>query len=182
MKVLSSIFAFSLLSACGGGGGDGSEGTANARYNGNWGGVCDYDADFEEAEEITLSINGTKAIVSYAAYPTSNCSGSVSDSAEVEYVFDFIGTQNPSTGICAVDDKVNAKIISAKINDLRLTGEQINDLIAEEAGDIGFPEFLLFCVSPDGDFLYSYDDESGDGSTEANRPTQIDVNDFIKRQ
>jgi len=183
-NIVATVFTITILSACGGGGGNGNDdafdGTANARYDGEWGGVCEFD-DFSDFLIATLSIDGTRATIDFESYPTSDCSGNPSDVGQIVYGLDFVGTQSPSTGVCEIDDQVNTDLVSASANGNSLNSSELNLLRDSgiEAG--GFPEFSLFCVNPDEDTLYVFDINSGDGSSEANRPTQIDDTDFITR-
>lgn len=183
-NIVLSIFSIGLLSACGGGSSnsDAFDGSANTRYDGKWAGVCEFDTDFFESDIYSITIDGTKATIDFETYPTSDCTGNTSDEGQIVYALDFVGTQNPSTGVCEVDDQINTTIISAKANGISLTSSQLNFIAgnAIEAG--GFPEFILLCVNPDGDTLYAFDEASGDGTTEANRPNQIDLNESVSRQ
>ena len=184
MGLTSTIFVTGLLTACGGGGGSSNSnftGTANAIYDGTWGGVCEYDSDFMEADIFLLTIDGTRATIDFDTYPTSDCSGTASDNGQIVYSLDFVGTQNPSTGICEIDDLVNTKIVSANANGVSLSESQINQIKDLAVDDGGFPDFSLSCISPDGNDLYFFDEASGDGKTEATRPIQIDDTESISR-
>lgn len=185
LKVTSIIIATGFIVACGGGGGgggnDNDNGTPNVSYNGDWGGVCEYDADFNEADFFTLTIDGTKATIDFKTYPTSDCSGSASETGEIVYSLDFVGTQNPSTSVCEVDDLVNTEIVSAKYNGNSLTDSQLDLIRNAGADEGGFPAYSLFCINPLGDTIYFFDVNSGNGATEATRPTLIDDTESVNR-
>ncbi len=177
------LFSIGLLSACGGGGGsDDFDGTTNARYDGEWSRGCIFDPDFNEGDIFTITIDGARATIDFASYPTSDCSGNASDTGEIVYSLDFVGTQSPSTGVCAIDDEVNTEIISARANGISIPSSQLNAIVANGLDQGGLPKFILLCVNPDGDTLYAFDETSGDGKTEATRPNKIDTTEFVGRQ
>lgn len=178
------IFIFSvitvLMTACGGSSASFDAPTPNARYNGSWGGLCEYDAFFMEADLVTLTIDGTTATVDIETYPTSDCSGVPDYEAQIVYGIDFVGTQAPSSAVCSVDDLVNVSVNAISIDGVAFTQAEIDAAINDPDYD-GFPAFALFCVDPAGTNLYGYDETSGDGDTEATRPTTIDPLDPISK-
>ena len=175
------ISTISLLTACGGGSSQTeSTGTPNPKYNGEWGDVCEYNAAFMEARILNVKIDDTTATIDFESYDNSSCSGNPINTGQIKYAIDFVGTQSPSTGVCPIDDKANAEITGYIANGISLTQAQI-ELIQTSSLNDGLPEYGLFCINEANDTLYFPDLTSGDGTSDATRPTQIDDTESIPR-
>lgn len=174
------IAVIGALTACGGSSASFDASSENARYNGSWGGICEYDAFFQEADLVILNIDGTTATVDIETYPTSDCSGAPDFEGQIVYGIDFVGTQAPSSAVCSVDDLVNVTVNAISIDGIAFTQAEIDAALNDPDYD-GFPAYALFCVDDAGTNIYSYDETTGDGTSEATRPTAIDPLDPISR-
>jgi len=179
-SLLLSIFTSSALlglTACGGGG---SSAPVFNKFDGSWQGVCD-SLDSTSSFQQVLTIKGTNATSAIDAFSQANCQGSpikVQATATLEY-------QGATAVSNACDNNGEAEKIKASFNSVTIgTGKPITGdatiraLLASQNINV-VPAYNLMCLDS-GKLLTG--DVSGtlDGTTEALRPDEMDLEGFTK--
>ena len=169
-----------FLVGCGGGSDSGS--SSFSTFNGTWSNGCEYDQDFGESDLITVTINGSSATVEGLTYENDNCSGTPSSSGSAPFNLSYQGSIALSD--CYNGQKINATLeFPVVVNGTTYTETIFNALPDEVKDGIGLSaDYDLLCTNQAGTILYGGDDETGDGTSDATRPTSADLTEGLNKQ
>ena len=162
------------LTACGGGGGGSSSDASNTEpntttkhtFDGTWKGSCDYDADLNEADQLTVTINGNVNTLQIKTYKTSDCSDTAFSTVNATFDTQYKGEYATSSCIA---EKVDLKATAANINGTVLNATQLESISST------IPPYQLVCIDSTGALRFSNTEGALDGSTPEKRPTTVDM-------
>lgn len=171
-KVLFGCIASTLLVACGGGGS--SKAQSISTYNGNWktSPACMYDADDNIAIKMTINIMGSSLVATGYGYNTSDCSDVSFFKTISNYSLKYGDDKTNASSICSNTKEVDITLTGGSINGITKTAQEISAISNEP-----IKRYDLICTS--GNNLYGGDGSTKDGTSPANRPTQIDDTDAL---
>lgn len=181
---IGAIFSVLLLSGCGGESYapnlNWDDGTTITTFDGTWSNGCEYDQFFGTGDILTLEINGPSATISLATYGTDDCSGDPTGSASAPFNISYPGEIVLSD--CYNGEKINASLdFPITLDGVPLTEEQYAALpVDEQVIEIGMA-YDLFCTNQEGTILYTGDETTGDGTSDATRPTSADLTSGINK-
>ena len=169
------IAVATALTACGGGGGSSSGGSTFKKFDGTWNAACE--AKGSKSFTQKWIINGESLDNDIKVWLTSNTcpSGvtpkSVKVKATLDYKDEVTVTHSCENGKA---QQVDVTYTSLTYGATTITGEQnIQNILTSQGISNALPKYGLLCKGTDGK-LYRGDLATGDASTEAKRPTEME--------
>lgn len=174
------VFSVLLLSGCGGSDGEDFTSAGLNTFNGSWSNGCEIDPDTGTGDTGTITINGSDASAEVSFYSNSTCTGTPLGSGTVNFNISYTGEIALSD--CFNGQKVEPTLLFPLIvNGATITEAQYNALPADDRDVDIISAFDLLCTNEAGTILYSGDTATGDGSSDATRPTSADLTEGINK-
>ena len=169
--IVGTMFSALILNGCGGGGADFID--ISALKVGTWSNGCQSDLDFGDSSLGELDFNNTSGTVYSADYDSINCSGTA-ETSTVDFTISYPGEVSvPGYYNC---QKVNFSIQYPVYINGTTYDENQYALLAEEDQPLDVNDIYdIVCTNEAGTVLYFGDEETGDGTSDATRPTSIDA-------
>ena len=175
MKLIpGTIFSVLLLSGCGGGSTDFGPTEGIHTFDGSWSNGCEYDQFSGTGDDFTLEIDGSSATLSGVIYETSDCTGAPIGSVSAPFSISYPGVIVLSD--CYNGHKVDVNLeFPITVDGVEYSEAEYAALPADEQGLEISGEYDLLCTNQAGTILYSGDEATGDGTSDATRPTSADL-------
>lgn len=171
-----------FLSACGGGSSSGFITPPGlTTFDGTWSEGCDFNQSSGEADLDFVTIDGAIATFNRQTYDNDSCTGTPTDTASTSFRMIYPGSIALSD--CFNGEKINATLIfPITINDVSLSEDEFNALSSLNQAQLSFvTNFDLLCTNQEKTILYSGDESTGSGISDATRPTSADLSSGLDR-
>ena len=173
--IIGTVFSVLLLSGCGGGG-------STADYTldtGTWSDGCE---SFGIGSIVgAIDINGSSGIFSVDEYDNETCTGTPTNTFTAPLAFSYPGE-------ISIEGYYNCQKIDLSIQyPVLIDGIEYDEnqyaLLSEDDQPIeAIDVYDILCTNEAGTILYSGDETTGDGTSDATRPTSIDSDSGLSLQ